>query len=448
MIRNLVYPSLFLCMFSFLGMHAQQVDDSPFSAFGLGNIHSDNLVFYQGFAGQGASYTDPYHINIQNPASYAFLNRTAFEVGVSARYFEISDGENRADKWKGNLDYLALGFPLRNPINASLDPIKRDVKLGMALFLKPHTTVGYNISSTYEDDNLGLYQKDFEGNGGLYKLMWGNALQYKAVSFGANVGYLFGNINYNESIDFLDANTALENMYTIDYNVNGFIWDAGILYNWFINKKEFESDKSVKTKMLNLGLYGNSAHNFYTLNEVTRRTAAPEGLNVYQDWGADTLQYASGLRGEGRLPAEFGIGATYYHDSKYSIGFNFDYGAWSTYKNSVREETLSDSWKLSIGGTYRPDVKSFNNYFKRVIYKAGVFYQRDPQIIENVQVTDAGLNMGASFPFYYQRKISHINAAFRFGVRGTGTPLIERYARISVGFTFNDDEWFIKRKYN
>ncbi|GLR16776.1 membrane protein [Portibacter lacus] len=421
---------------------AQQVDNSPFSSFGIGNLHSDDLAFYQGFGGLGASYIDPFHINIKNPASYAFLNSAAYEMGVSARYQQTSDGENKNLGWHGNLDYLVLGFPLRNPINASLDPIKRDWKFGMSLFLKPHSTVGYNISTIQNDSNLGSYQNNFEGYGGTYKMMWGNAAKYKSFSFGANVGYLFGNINFNENIYFEDDIYTFENRYAIDYNVNGFIWDAGMIYSWFINKDAYEKDKSVKTKVLNIGVYGNSAQKFYSINDVTKESLYTS-LTL-----TDTLVSDLGVKGEGTLPAELGFGATYYGDNKYVIGFNYEYGAWSQYRNSVRNETLMDSWKLTLGGSYRPDVKSFNNYFKRIAYKFGVFYQKDPQVIDNIQITDTGINLGASFPFYYQRKISHINAAFRFGVKGTGTPIQERYGKVTLGFTFNDDQWFIKRKYN
>ena len=429
---------------------AQQVDNSPFSSFGIGNIHSDDLAFYQGFSGQGASFMDPYHLNIKNPSSYAFLRSAAYELGVSARYFQIKDATNKATGWNGNLEYIALGFPLRNPINASIDPIKRDVKMGMSFILKPHSTVGYNINSEGVSPGLGAYQNNFEGNGGLFKFMWGNALQYKNVSFGANIGYLFGNINFNENVFFTEIENVFQNRNEIDYNVNGFIWDAGFSYNLFLNKAAYEKDKSIKIKRLTFGLYGNSAQNFNTISNESQSVyfLGLATQTAYADFAADTLFFAEGLAGKGTLPAEIGIGATYYSDSKFTIGFNYEYGAWSKYKNSVRNETLLDSWKLSIGGSYRPDAKSFNNYFKRVSYKLGVFYQKDPQVIDNIQISDTGFNLGASFPFYYQRKISHINAAFRFGVKGSATPIQELYGRVTVGFTFNDDEWFIKRKYN
>ncbi len=440
--RKILYLLVSIGMLPTFLLLAQPVDNSPFSSFGIGNLHNDNLAYYQGFSDLSASFLDLYHLNIKNPASYSFMNAAAFEVGISARYSQFNDETRSAGLWNGNLDYIALGFPTRNPINASLDRIDKDYAFGMAFFLKPHSTVGYNISSQIDDPDLGRYQKNYEGNGGTYKLMWGNSIRYKDFSFGANMGYLFGNINFNENIFFEDFQFAFENRNSIDYNVNGFIWDAGFLYNWFINEAAYKKDKKTKTKILNIGLYGNSAHRFYTINDIVNQA-------VFEEAGrADTIFSDPGVRGQGTLPAEFGFGATYMSGNELAVGFNFEYGQWSKYKNSVRDETLSDSWKLSLGGLYRPDAKSFSNYFKRVAYKFGVFYQNDPQVIENVQVTDTGVNLGASFPFYYQRKISHINAAFQFGIRGTGTPIQENYGKITVGFTFNDDQWFIKRKYN
>lgn len=431
-----------MSLIPFIWLTAQPVDNSPFSSFGIGNIHNDNLVYYQGFSDLSASYLDLYHLNLKNPASYSFLNAAAFEVGISSRYSYVNDGKNTDGVWAGNLDYMAIGFPLRNPINAALDRINKNYSLGMSIFLKPHSTVGYDVSTDLVSPDFGNYTKNFEGNGGTNKLMWGNSLRYKDFSIGANIGYLFGNIKFNENIYFDDFEFAFENRYSIDYNVNGFIWDAGLVYNWFINKAAYKKDKSLETKILNFGLYGNSSEKFYTLNTITQRSTFPEASL------SDTLFSEVAVPGEGMLPAEIGFGATYFKGNKYAIGFNYEYGAWSKYKNSVRNETLNDSYKLSIGGLYRPDAKSFNRYFQRVAYKFGVFYQKDPQIIENIQITDTGINFGASFPFYYQRKISHVNAAFQFGLKGSNTPIQERYAKVSLGFTFNDDQWFIKRKYN
>ena len=422
---------------------AQTADNSPFSSYGIGSLHTDNTAFFQGFGDLGASFLDHHHLNLKNPASYSFLGATAFEVGISSEYSRLKDENNSTSFWLGNLDYIALGFPLRNPINAALDRIDNDLSLGMSFYMKPHSRVGYNISSESSAPNIGSYTKNFEGNGGTFKLMWGNSLKYKDFSVGANIGYLFGNLVFDENIFFNDIEFSLENRNTLDYNVNGFIWDAGVIYNWFINKDAVEKDKSQKRKILNIGLYGNSAQTFYSKSNISQISYFTNSNSI-----SDTLLHDTGVKGTGKLPVELGFGVTYYNDIDYAIGFNYEYGGWSNYENSIRNETLSNSFKLSIGGFYRPDGKSFNNYFKRVAYKAGVFYQRDPQVIDDLQIIDTGVNIGASFPFYYQRKISHINAAFQFGMKGNGTPIQELYGKVTLGFTFNDDQWFIQRKYN
>lgn len=420
---------------------------TPFSNFGMGMVHDDNTVFYKGLGDLGASYLDYYHLNLKNPATLAFLRATAFEAGISAKYSALSDENNKDNIWSGSLDYLALGFPLKNPINASLEKERKDYSFGMSLYLKPNTSIGYNISTVNTHPELGNYVNSFEGTGGTYKLMWGNSMKYKNFSVGFSGGYLFGNVLYRERLYFTDQLVTFSNRYDLNYNVNGFIWDAGVFYNWLINKEAIKKNKNLEAKVLSIGAYGNSAQKFYSKGSLIEQSVFGAINNPLEEF-SDSLGTGNRVNGTGKLPAEFGLGATFVNGSKFSLGVNYEYSLWSGYENSFRSETLSDSYKLSLGGSYRPDVKSYNNYFKRVLYKAGVFYQQNPQIIENQKINEFGLNLGATFPFYYQRKISHLNAAFQFGMKGNGTPIQELYGRINLGFTFNDDEWFIQRKYN
>ena len=61
--------------------------------------------------GLTAAYTDPFHLNLANPASLPYLRATAFEVGAFGRYTQLEDGDLTDDIWAGGLGYLALGFP-------------------------------------------------------------------------------------------------------------------------------------------------------------------------------------------------------------------------------------------------------------------------------------------------------------------------------------------------
>ena len=70
------------------------------------------------------------------------------------------------------------------------------------------------------------------------------------------------------------------------------------------------------------------------------------------------------------------------------------------------------------------------------------------QMGQGEDIDDLGINIGFGMPFFYQRKISHANIGVNLGLRGRGTAIEERYVRFTFSFTFSDDEWFIKRKYN
>ena len=116
--------------------------------------------------------------------------------------------------------------------------------------------------------------------------------------------------------------------------------------------------------------------------------------------------------------------------------------------NGDKKGTLKNTQRVSVGGHFRPDYKSFDNFFKRVYYRYGVYYASDPRVIRGTQIETYGITFGLGLPFVFQRKASHMNLGFDLGMRGNNTPISEKFVKISLGVTFNDDEWFLKRKYN
>ena len=154
---------------------------------------------------------------------------------------------------------------------------------------------------------------------------------------------------------------------------------------------------------------------------------------------------------DGTLPSSLGIGLSYYSGEKFSLGINYSRASWSEFDANFVNNSLNNTSNLSFGGYYRPDYKSISNYFSRVYYRFGVFYNQVPNAIpDNFDNTidEIGFSFGMGMPFFYQRKVSHSNLGLTLGLRGKGSTVEERYFRISFSFTFNDDEWFIKRKYN
>lgn len=432
---------------------AQSGANSPYSRFGIGDIQDNNFVASRMMGGMGATFVDPYYLNIVNPASYAHLKSTAFEVGLYARRSNLAEGDNTTQQWSGNLQYLSLGFPLTNPINEVIEGKKKDYYLGMSFTLMPHSTVAYNVFSQNEDPEIGEYTQNYRGEGGSYKFLWGNSIQYKEFSFGINLGYLFGKLEYTRNTFFTDKIGAQYNNFITDYKVNGFLWNAGFMYDKVLNQKEVEENKAVRPRKLTLGIYGNSNTGFSTdatANLITILAAAPSSTPDT----AFTILPNDG-KGDGTLPAQFGVGAMYQKMGNYGIGFNYQTTRWNSYKNDAENITnsrpikLTNTYKANIGGYIRPSSKNYGNYFKRVKYRWGVYYQTDPRNDESSNnVSNYGLSMGMSMPFYFQRKISHANIGVDLGRRGSGSAIEEKYVQINFSFTYNDDEWFLKRRYN
>jgi hypothetical protein len=77
-----------------------------------------------------------------------------------------------------------------------------------------------------------------------------------------------------------------------------------------------------------------------------------------------------------------------------------------------------------------------------------LYHRTDPRVIAGEQLDAYGVTFGMGLPFIYQRKISHANLGFEFGKNGSNSVIRESFFKVTLGFTFNDDEWFIKRKYN
>jgi hypothetical protein len=437
---------LMVCMVN--GLHAQQNDNSPFSRFGIGEMSDGNFMHSRMMGGLGASYIDGYHINIVNPASLATLNSTAFDVGVFGKYTTLSDSKNTSSFWSGNLDYMSLAFPLRNPINEIYDGVKRDYKLAMAISLMPHSTVSYNVAFVDSTLLAGPFTRNYIGNGGSYKFMWSNAIRYKSVSFGLNTGYLFGRLQYDHNLVFPSSAFAYSDYYSNNYNIRGFLWNAGVIYTTILNKKGIEKNKILPVKRISAGFHVNSSSTFSTLYNVNHRQEQrlPGSLlNV------DTIRIVNEVAGKGQLPAEWGAGATYYAGEKFALGLNYSSSIWSEYFNEASQEVkgaLKNAAKWSIGGYYRPDYKSYDSFFERIYYRYGFFYQTDARSIQGEQLSAIAASFGLGMPFVYQRKISHLNIGMIAGKRGQGSSVSENFVKIVFGVTFNDDEWFLKRKYN
>jgi hypothetical protein len=429
-------------------LSAQKSENFPYSRYGLGDLFQPSIVAYRSMGYSTVANIDRYHINFGNPASYSFLTTTAFEVGANAKNTTLKEGSNSTKNWGGSLDYFALGFPLKNPINEIYENKISPYKLGMSFSLSRFSKTSYNIGGLDSLDEVGVFDRIYNGTGGTYKFQWGNAIQYKHFSFGVNLGYLFGTIKSNKQLIFEELGNPFNTYIDKVYHLKAFTLNTGLIYSIKLNKKQVEENASLPLKTIRIGLTFNPSSTFTTDKDelAINRQQIGTGSVI-----TDTLYDNPGISGRGKIASEIGLGFMFQNGEKSALTAEIKSSNWSSYfneANNEKKDTLNNGFHASIGGYFRPNYKSYTSFWKRTFIKYGAYYDIDPRVILNKDLKAYGLTLGTGLPFVFQRKSAHADIGIDIGRKGMGTVIEESYFKINVGFTFNDDEWFIKRKYN
>ncbi len=434
--RSLIFT--FFALLISTTVFAQPKTNSPYSRFGLGDLLDQRFAVLQ-TTGFTNAYHDYYHLNFQNPASFGHLTVAAFDIGLYAQRSTWEDGNNSNENWSGNLSYLSIGFPMLNPVNQVLDREIKPLKWGMGFNLQPYSLIGYDLQTVSDPEDIGQIITRLQGTGGTYQLQWANGVKYKQFSGGINIGYLFGRLENAQVISLNELTSSYENRFNDNINIKGFTWNLGAQYDILIKTEDPRYQKSVT-----IGVTGHSGH------EVKTKTSQFfERFNRTYIFPQDTILSTSNIRGNATLPAAFGAGVIYTQNNKLQVGVNFDFSAWSDYENDANPEELSNSWRVSFGGEYIPNYASYNSFLKRVRYRAGTFYGRDPRSIDGEQINQIGATIGFGLPLSLARQqVSFVNLSFEIGKNGANTDIKETYGRMIVGFTLNDNSWFFKRRFN
>lgn len=427
----------------------QPPQNSPYSRFGLGDQVTQDHSFLYHMGGLSATFHDKFNVNVVNPASLPYLKATSFETGLTARNSTLTEVDDSFTSWGGSLSYFSLAFPLSNPINDLLDRVDRKYDLGMAFSVQPYTVVGYDIFTIEDTNGVEGVQRNYIGNGGSYSAQWGTGIKIKDFSAGINLGFLFGRTSTFRTVTFTEFQNAYANFERLDANLTGFIWNLGFQYDYVLNQKALDLDDSKSSNTLTIGAYGNPGTNFSTTTDE-EFLLVRSGQDIQAE--VDTITFIENVEGRGKLPAKFGVGLMLNNrlstgEDKWGFGVNYESQLWSQYENDATEVDLINTSRVSAGGFFRPDPKSLTNYLKRIYYQAGVFYATDPAIIQNQTITQYGATFGIGMPFISQRKVSNANIGATLGTRGINTAIEERYIQLNFGFTFNSNEWFLKRKY-
>jgi hypothetical protein len=438
-----------------VALWAQPKENDPYTIIGLGNIYTPNFAAVSAMPGLSATYHNRYRSNIVNPASGGWLDYVTFEAGGFYQFKQMVAPDASDNVHLGNLSYLSLGIPLHNQFNKfnQRKDERKPYVLAMNLSLTPYSLTGYdleNIDSTNTD--VGRVLSTFEGNGGTYKFLWNNSFRYRNLAVGGGIGYLFGKQSREHWDYFNDYDDEFRNRFIDEVSVGGFIWNAGLLYEYVLpQKKEYDEKgreiRKPKTR-ISLGAYGHSKYKANTTTDLRyeRRQTLGGFVNV------DTLRISSNEEGSMTLPAEFGVGIALSKDFKWRIGVDYSTTKWTGYENENSLGELGDETRIALGAEFIPDVTSLN-YGPRIRYRLGGFYRVDPRSVsDNGQFSHKAVTFGVGLPLKSPESnktlVSFVDIGLEVGRYGDPDFVKETYFKLNLGFSLNDNRWFLKRKYN
>lgn len=437
MIKKLVL--VFIALFAIQG-YAQQGTASPYSFYGIGSLKFKGTVENRSMGGLSI-YTDSIHVNLRNPASYATpdINSLGFDGESRPVKFSVGGSQSRlnlksstsSDKASSTtFDYIALSIPLK--------------KFGFGFGLMPYTSVGYKLETLNDSGDL---LNRYKGEGGLNKVYF--ALGYmitKGLSVGVNADYNFGNIQ-NSTVEYVYDLDGVPLLYQSRENnrsdLSGLNFNLGLSYKTML-KDTYELVTGI-TYTPQSDLTSDNERSFSTIT-INSNTGQEFVVNT-----VDTNLDAIGLKQTTlTMPAKFSIGAGIGKPRKWFVGTEYTTQQTSKFSNPLYSDSATsheDASTISIGGFFIPQYNSFNGYLKRVVYRAGLHFEKTGLVVNNESIKEFGMSFGLGLPV--GDVFSNVNLGFEIGKRGTtNSNLIqENFINFQLSLSLND-RWFRKRKYD
>lgn len=425
--KLILLSSIFLVKYG--AVSAQE--NSPYSRYGLGDIVPGQNIVNRAMGGAAASYYDPVTVNFVNPASYARLKYTTFDVGLdyTGRTLKATNPVRTLNSGYLIPSYIQVGFPLSKKNN-----------WGMNIGMRPLTRINYELQQVTRLPGIDSALTSFSGQGGSYQAYIGTGIGSKHFTVGVNAGYAFGSKNYvTERVLINDSVLYEKGKWADSTFFGGFFVHAGAQYSTRIGKN----------LSLKLGAFAQFKNALNASRKIIRESF--EYTSSSGEIQKDSVYISDDNRGKIIVPATYGAGITIEKDLTWSVSAEYSLSQWSDYRYYDQKDQVKDSWIFRLGGSLIPNYKS-TSYWAQVQYRAG-FYMGPDYISVNKNLPVYAITFGASFPVrkygysLYSGQYTSINTAFEIGARGNkNNSLRENFYRISIGLSLSDI-WFIKRTY-
>ncbi|MCL2650159.1 MAG: hypothetical protein FWD60_03910 [Candidatus Azobacteroides sp.] len=398
--------SVVLLVFVQVMLWSQTSINSPYSRGGYGELADPSFGAQKAMGGIGYGLREANIINPLNPASFSRVDSMTFmfDIAVSGQRSWFNDGFNKSHNTNGRLEYVAMQFPLSR-------------NLGMGFGFKPVTYVGYKYGMAYTDS-----VETYSGSGGFNQVYGALSYNFRNISVGVNVGYLFGQ-QYNSGQVTVSGTNSIPTVYLDTLSLSGLILDFGIQYTKRLENNRRLVVGAVYTPKLS------STGNFLTSYEPV----VPVG-DGYE------------------MPEKYAFGVSYAQERKFLLGADFSFQRWSDVEFGGKKNVFNDRMRINLGGEYIPNARG-RSYLGLIRYRLGVNYANSYiSPVSNINDQSSPFNEysvsgGFGLPLVGGR--SMVNLAFEYQkvqpkeqIQGM---IKEQYFRITIGYTFNE-LWFFQRK--
>lgn len=435
--------------------YAQSDLTSPYSIFGPGISNQRRTVAQFTMGGSGVATTDPYRMNLINPAASAYYAEPIFEIAGKGNISTFQTNLDQFENRNFEINNLSLSFPINRG------------KWALNVGLVPATSVGYEVNVLEASDDLGTFEARYFGDGGISQAYLGSGIKIfhrqdtakntTDIAVGGQLNFNFGTITNNRRISFPDDPEALgfedtESILMRDINI-----ELGIHAGTNIKKRTISNPSYIRAQFgaaIVIGNEINAEQNRFAYNfrSFSNGTILPQ----------DTVVSAIQQKGAVTLPSSVTLGTTldYISRKKMRLRWSVDYAVtnWSDYnvnfEGTVLSADFNNSQRWSTGIEWTPRAGG-TSYLQTVEYRAGFRFEKTNLTIRNQEIEDIGMSFGLTLPLQFRRGISksafHVGAELgEYGTTNEGL-IKETYTRILMGFSFTPhfrNRWFVQPKYD
>ena len=386
---------------------------SPYTIFGIGDLRFNTSSRTYGMGVLGIGLTGDY-INNLNPAANSGLQYTKFSLSADYGYLKSTDGSSTTKVNEGNINGLNIGIPL-----------SKDNGFVLNMGINPVSSVGYQIVGTGVSEGEA-YTNTFSGEGGLTRINFGLTYRFfKSLSIGAEYNYAFGNIITQRTTDF--ENSALFDNYSRkETDLSKSFVKGGMVFSLenLVNKK------SKNLRHLTLGVFYQMGMDLSANEESIIATSISTDSNVVRT-------------GTINIPAAYGFGISNQFGDRVNAAADVYFQQWSDYTDfGVTPSNFVNSMRIGAGLELLPSPDRDKNFFQRLTYRAGGFYDKAYYTVNSENVNTIGFRLGFGIPI---SDLNSIDLDFSYSLRGKeGNGLIkDELFNIYAGVNFGE-LWFLR----